>query len=136
MVPVGMVLVRWMIMICGIFRQKPNRLQESVEILCIQSLDILKLVRYQNAMVPASIQIETYPFPIIRLADLYLLYAEALNEAKKEEGTVPEDCYTYIDKVRARAGLKGVKIHGVYMRMMPINPILMKAFRLLCARKG
>ena len=40
---------------------------------------------YQNAMVPASIQIETYPFPIIRLADLYLLYAEALNEAKKEE---------------------------------------------------
>ena len=31
-----------------------------------------KLVRYQNAMVPASIQIETYPFPIIRLADLYL----------------------------------------------------------------
>ena len=68
-----------------------------------------KLVRYQNAMVPASIQIETYPFPIIRLADLYLLYAEALNEAKKEEGTVPEDCYTYIDKVRARAGLKGVK---------------------------
>ena len=43
------------------------------------------------------------------MADLYLLYAEALNEAKKEEGTVPEDCYTYIDKVRARAGLKGVK---------------------------
>ena len=68
-----------------------------------------KLVRYQNAMVPASIQIETYPFPIIRLADLYLLYAEALNEAKKDEGTVPEDCYTYIDKVRVRAGLKGVK---------------------------
>lgn len=68
-----------------------------------------KLVRYQNAMVPASIQIETYPFPIIRLADLYLLYAEALNEAKKEEGAVPEDCYTYVDKVRERAGLKGVR---------------------------
>lgn len=51
----------------------------------------------------------TYPFPVMRLGNLYLLYAEALNEAKKEEGTVPEDCYTYIDKVRARAGLKGVK---------------------------
>lgn len=68
-----------------------------------------KLVRYQNTMVPASIQIETYPFPIIRLADLYLLYAECLNEANKDKGAVPADCYTYIDLVRDRAGLKGVK---------------------------
>lgn len=46
-----------------------------------------------------------FPFPVIRLADLYLLYAEALNETK----TAPDaSVYEYIDKVRLRAGLKGV----------------------------
>ncbi len=46
-----------------------------------------------------------FPFPIIRLADLYLLYAEALNEMK----TAPDaEVYKYIDKVRERAGLKAV----------------------------
>ena len=46
-----------------------------------------------------------YAFPIIRLADLYLMYAEALNETK----TLPDDeVYEYIDFVRMRSGLKGV----------------------------
>jgi len=44
-------------------------------------------------------------FPIIRLADLYLLYAEALNESLESPS---EEVYKYIDLVRARAGLKGV----------------------------
>jgi len=44
-------------------------------------------------------------FPIIRLADLYLLYTEALNESMN----VPTaEVYQYIDLVRQRAGLKGV----------------------------
>ncbi|MBC9798261.1 RagB/SusD family nutrient uptake outer membrane protein [Sinomicrobium weinanense] len=47
---------------------------------------------------------ETYPWPIIRLADLYLLYAEALNES----GGPGAEVYQYIDKVRERAGLEGV----------------------------
>lgn len=46
---------------------------------------------------------DAYPFPIIRLADLYLLYAEALNES----GQISE-AYQWIDAVRSRAGLKGV----------------------------
>ncbi|MFV0248954.1 MAG: RagB/SusD family nutrient uptake outer membrane protein [Tenacibaculum sp.] len=46
-----------------------------------------------------------YTFPIIRLADLYLYYAEALNESK----AVPDaEVYQYIDLVRERAGLKPV----------------------------
>ena len=44
-------------------------------------------------------------YPILRLADLYLLYAEALNESLDAPG---EEVYDYIDKVRARAGLEGV----------------------------
>ena len=44
----------------------------------------------------------SYAFPIIRLADLYLLYAEALNECK----SVPDnEVYEYIQKVRDKAGL-------------------------------
>ncbi|MBS1565858.1 MAG: RagB/SusD family nutrient uptake outer membrane protein [Bacteroidetes bacterium] len=47
-----------------------------------------------------------YPYPLIRLADLYLLYAEALNES----GDAPTaDEYTYINLVRARAGLQTVQ---------------------------
>ncbi|AYL95629.1 RagB/SusD family nutrient uptake outer membrane protein [Mucilaginibacter celer] len=45
-----------------------------------------------------------YHMPLIRLADIYLLYAEALNE----QGKPYTEAAQYIDKVRARAGLKGV----------------------------
>jgi hypothetical protein len=48
---------------------------------------------------------ERYSFPIIRLSDLFLLYAEALNEA---DGPSPE-VYRWIDTVRTRAGLEGVE---------------------------
>ena len=41
---------------------------------------------------------------MIRLADLYLYYAEALNEANGPTG----EAYNYIDLVRERAGLDGV----------------------------
>lgn len=47
---------------------------------------------------------EYYPFPVLRLADLYLMYAEALNESAGPS----EEAYHYIDLVRARAGLEGV----------------------------
>lgn len=47
---------------------------------------------------------KTYPWPEIRLADLYLMYAEALNEAEPASATA----ISYVDRIRARAGLKGV----------------------------
>lgn len=46
-----------------------------------------------------------YPWTMLRLSDLYLLYAEALNEA---QGPV-EEAFSYLDMIRSRAGLKGVK---------------------------
>jgi len=53
----------------------------------------------------SSITTQDYPWPEMRLADLYLLYAEALNEA-----TGPSDeVYTYLNLVRARAGLGTVQ---------------------------
>jgi len=47
----------------------------------------------------------TYPWPEMRLADLYLLYAEALNES---EGPGP-NAYQWINLVRGRAGLQSVQ---------------------------
>jgi hypothetical protein len=52
-----------------------------------------------------SMSLRTTSYPIIRLADLYLLYAEALNESLNAPN---DDVYFYIDKVRERAGLEGV----------------------------
>jgi hypothetical protein len=46
-----------------------------------------------------------YHFPFIRMSDLYLLYAEALNEVKSAPDN---EVYAWIDAVRERAGLKGV----------------------------
>ncbi|MEP4534302.1 MAG: RagB/SusD family nutrient uptake outer membrane protein [Cyclobacteriaceae bacterium] len=50
-----------------------------------------------------NLSVERYPFPLIRLADVYLLYAEALNETGKLN-----EAHVYIDLVRERAGLGGV----------------------------
>ncbi|ANI88336.1 carbohydrate-binding protein SusD [Arachidicoccus ginsenosidimutans] len=52
-----------------------------------------------------SSHIEDYPFPMMRLADLYLLYAEALNETSGPS----DEVYEYLNRVRARAGLPTVQ---------------------------
>ncbi|HYH55457.1 MAG TPA: RagB/SusD family nutrient uptake outer membrane protein, partial [Anseongella sp.] len=49
--------------------------------------------------------LETYPWPVMRLADLYLLYAEALNEA----GGPGAEVYKWLNLVRERAGLQSVE---------------------------
>lgn len=66
---------------------------------------IKKLVNYQNVLGPSnSYSVTSYPYPLIRLADLYLMYSEALNESAGPSAEVNN----YIDLVRARAGLKSV----------------------------
>jgi hypothetical protein len=69
-----------------------------------------KLVHYENVVTGAnSYSITRYPWPMLRLADLYLLYAEAINEAEGPNGAHSSDMFKYIDLVRSRAGLQGVK---------------------------
>jgi hypothetical protein len=60
-----------------------------------------KLVNYKNS---GNYIILRYVWPTIRLSELYLMYAESLNESAGPSNTV----YQYIDSVRSRAGLKGV----------------------------
>lgn len=65
-----------------------------------------KLVSYRNvAGASSAYTVYEYAFPMMRLADLYLLYAEAMNEAY---GPGPE-AYEKINLVRARSGLETVQ---------------------------
>ena len=65
-----------------------------------------KVCSYKTSVTDNGLSTERYAFPIIRLADLCLMYAEALNETLSSPNS---DVYTYIDLVRKRAGLDGVK---------------------------
>lgn len=65
-----------------------------------------KLVYFQNVIGNGDeYSVKSAPWPLIRLADLYLLYAEALNEAEGPGAEV----FEYLNKVRKRAGLKEVQ---------------------------
>ena len=69
---------------------------------------IKKLIHFQNVIGPGLSQTysaTSYPWPIMRLADLYLLYAESLNEVDGPN----EEAFKYIDLVRERAGLPTVE---------------------------
>jgi hypothetical protein len=69
-----------------------------------------KSVNYQSTQNSSNGYSYTpYPWPVIRLADLYLLYAEAINETEGPNGANSVEMFKYIDSVRSRAGLKGVK---------------------------
>ncbi|MDR1153973.1 MAG: RagB/SusD family nutrient uptake outer membrane protein [Bacteroidales bacterium] len=57
-----------------------------------------------------SISSPSYAWPVMRLSDLYLLYAEAINEAEGPNGPNSAEMFRYIDRVRTRAGLQEVKV--------------------------
>ncbi|MBV5283585.1 MAG: RagB/SusD family nutrient uptake outer membrane protein [Paludibacter sp.] len=62
----------------------------------------------QIASSAPTISYSPYSWPIMRMADLYLLYAEALNEVANSPAD-NEDIFKYVDMIRVRAGLKGVR---------------------------
>ena len=73
---------------------------------CKSGYFVKKTINFQTTQSSSGAEsVSKYPWPVMRLADLYLLYAEALNESM---ATPDESVYEYIDKVRARAGLEGV----------------------------
>ena len=76
--------------------------KQGFEIYSITGYFAKKLVHYENIISLEGSTIQGYSFPIIRLSDLYLMYAEASNETKAAPDA---DVYEYIQKVRDRAGL-------------------------------
>lgn len=85
-----------------------------------------KLVYYENLQQTGSSGYtrRNYPFPVIRLADLYLLYAEALNESGQTG-----QAYEWIDMVRERAGLNGVVASWSASSNNPAKPLSQDGLR-------
>lgn len=79
---------------------------------------VKKMHSFKNGQTATSTSVEYYPFPVLRLADLYLMYAEALNEFSGPSAPI----FTYLDLIRARAGLKGVKESWLTYSNKPNKP--------------
>ena len=67
-----------------------------------------------------------YRFPLIRLADMYLLYSEALNEIKDQPDS---EVFEWIDKVREKAGLNGVVDSWTNFSKNPNKPMTQTGMR-------
>ncbi|RYY35972.1 MAG: RagB/SusD family nutrient uptake outer membrane protein [Sphingobacteriaceae bacterium] len=83
-----------------------------------------KLTNYLTVM-DVNFTTVDYKLPLIRLAGLYLLYAEALNEFEGPSAQV----YSYIDKVRTRAGLEGVQAAWTAYSRNPNKPSTKEGLR-------
>jgi len=77
-----------------------------------------KMHSFKNSLTESTASTQYFPFPILRLADLYLMYAEAQNEFAGP-GT---EVFTYLDRIRNRAGLKGVKESWQQFSTSPSKP--------------
>ena len=66
---------------------------------------LLKKVCHQQSLGDAYSKLIVYPWPVIRLAELYLTYAEAMNEAYGPS----QDVYDALNEVRRRAGIPDVE---------------------------
>ncbi|HIY77383.1 MAG TPA: RagB/SusD family nutrient uptake outer membrane protein [Candidatus Sphingobacterium stercorigallinarum] len=69
-----------------------------------------KVINYLNRQTSATgYDAIYYPWPMMRLADLYLFYAEAINESEGPDGAHSGDLFFYLNAVRQRAGIPDVK---------------------------
>jgi len=86
-----------------------------------------KLVNYVNSINSGNqtYTVENYPWPVMRLSELYLLYSEALNESTGPSTEV----YKYIDLVRARAGLGGIVQSYANYSVRPTKPTTQAGLR-------
>lgn len=80
---------------------------------------IKKYSNFESVTTSTGISYTRYTFPIIRLASLYLWYAEARNEYSGPDSEV----YHYIDLVRKRAGLEGVVKSWANHSIYPEKPL-------------
>jgi starch-binding outer membrane protein, SusD/RagB family len=93
-----------------------------------------KLIHYLSSVPDNSDNFNShrYAFPIIRLADLYLMYSEALNEVKSAPDV---QVYEYIDLVRNRTGLNGVVESWSNYSKYPDKPTTKEGMREIIQRE-
>jgi hypothetical protein len=63
-----------------------------------------KVVNWNLVFTATNLTVESYPWPVMRLSDLYLYYAEALNESGNSAAALP-----YLNQIRTRAGLQSIE---------------------------
>lgn len=115
----------------GLYTQTSNTSPK--ERSCVTGYWAKKLINLKSAQTgKTTYSAQPYAYPVIRLADLYLLYAEALNEAKP---TPEPDVYVYLDKVRKRAGLEGVKDSWRKYSLNPNKPNSQEGMREIIRRE-
>lgn len=93
---------------------------------------VKKYVNYQNSFGASNVYTaRSFAFPIIRLADLYLLYAESLNESNGPSAEV----YAYLDSVRTRSGLGKVLDTWANYSINPSKPLSQSGLRDIIKRE-
>ena len=90
-----------------------------------------KLVHWESGFGNTTAGVVEYACPEIRLAEIYLMYAEALNEA---EGPVA-DVHLYLNKVRSRAGLESVEASWRKYSTNPTKPDTKEGMREIIRRE-
>lgn len=87
-----------------------------------------KLLNYETVLAEnmGRLTSKRYSFPMIRLGDLYLMLAEALNETKSAPDN---DVYKWIDLVRERASLPGVVESWTKYSKNPAKPTTQAGMR-------
>ena len=108
--------VRW----TEFFSKKFSGMTSASECYSITGYAAKKMHCFKNSVTRTDHNVEYYPFPVFRLADLYLLYAEALNEYYGTSAS--DECLFYIDQIRDRADLKGVKDSWNQFSLFPDKP--------------
>lgn len=98
----------------------------------ITGLYIKKLTNYLSTYSGTSFAAKQYDYPIFRLADLYLLYAEALNESL---GKPNAEVYKYVDMIRERTGLDGVVESWSKYSKYPQKPLTQDGMREIIHRE-
>lgn len=84
----------------------------------ITGYNVKKMHSFKNGHTADTYSVEYFPFPVYRLADLYLMYAEALNEYNGPD----DEVFFYLDAVRGRVGLEGVRESWMKYSTLPEKP--------------
>ncbi|NGM63350.1 RagB/SusD family nutrient uptake outer membrane protein [Sphingobacterium sp. SGG-5] len=100
--------------------------RRGIENYSVTSFFIKKLSNYQSAYNNTTYVDHRWDFPVFRLADLYLLYAEALNESLAEPNS---EVYHFVDLIRLRAGLSGVVDSWAEFSRFPSKPTTQAGMR-------
>ena len=93
---------------------------------------VKKYINYTNTATSSSVySTVNWPWVILRLSDLYLLYAEALNEINGPNS----ETFLYLDLIREKAGLAGVVESWANYSARPEKPSTKEGLREIIHRE-